>query len=68
MAPLEQDDEVKEGKGLKFFNPKQTINQTTNNISTKRAGNNSKKQKILYLLHQNSKITKKVYDNFIKSL
>ena len=63
MPPPEGDEEkLKEGKRLKIFNSKQ-IN----------AGNNSNKLKneirqILYRLYQHSKITKKVYNNLIRSL
>ena len=54
MPPLEGNEEVKEWKGLK-------------------AEKNSWKSKneirqILYLLYQHNKITKKVYNNLIKSL
>ena len=64
MSSLESDDEkVKEGKRIKKFNSKQTINKTFNIISIKKAGNNSSKLKheisqILYLFCQHNKITK----------
>ena len=58
---------------IKVFNSKQAINQSSNIISTKKSGYNSYKLKneimqILYLLYQHNKITKKVYNNLIKSL
>ena len=64
--PALKDNKVKEGKGLKNFNSRQFINQTSNIIST----NKSRKQfmqikneirQILYLSHQHNKTTKKVY-------
>ena len=58
---------------IKNFNSEQTMKQTFNIISTNKAGNNSYKIKneirqILYLSYQHNKITKKVYNNLIKSL
>ena len=66
MSPLEGDEEVKEGKGLKILTPNKLLAQII-------AGNNSYKIKneirqMLYLLYQHNKITKKVYINIIKSL
>ena len=34
MPPLDDDEEVKEGRGLKMFDSKQIINQTSSIIST----------------------------------
>ena len=53
MPPLQGDEEVKEGKGFKNLDSKQTINQTSNIISTDK----SWKQFIQIKL----KLAKKVY-------
>ena len=65
------DKEVKEGKGFKIVTP-----NNPNKLLTRlpiKAGNNSCKFKkeirqTLYLLYQHNRITKKVYNNLIKSL
>ena len=62
MPPLEGDEEeVKEGKGLKIL------------LAQIKAENNSQKltneiRQILYLLYQHNKITNNVYNNLMKSL
>ena len=58
---------------IKNFNSKQTIDKTSNIISTIKAGNNSYKlkneiKKLLHLLYQHNKISKKADNNLIKSL
>ena len=56
---------------IKNINSKQTNNQTSNNITQTKAGNNSNKLKneirqIRYLLYQHNKITKNVYNSLMK--
>ena len=63
----------KEGKKIKNLISKQTINQTSNIMSTKIAENKSNKLKseirqILFLWYQHNKIAKRVYNNLTKSL
>ena len=66
MPPLEGDDEeVKEGKTLKFLTPNKLLTRLPILLAQIKAGNNSYKLKneirqILYLLYQHYKITKKV--------
>ena len=74
MPPLEGDKkEVKEGKGLKILTPNKLLIRLTILLVQINARNNSYKLKneirqILYLLYQHNKITKKVYNNLVKSL
>ena len=73
MPPLEADEEVKEGIGLKILTPNKLLTRLPILIVQIKAGNNSYKLKneirqILHLLHQHNKITKTVYNNLIKSL
>ena len=73
MPPLEGDKEVKEGKRLKVLTPNRLLTRLPLFLVQIKAGNNSDKLKneirqILYLLHQHNKITKKIYNNLIKSL
>ena len=73
MPALEDDEEVKEGKGLKFFTPNKLLTRLPILLAQTKAGNNSYRLKseirqILHLLHQYNKVTKKVYNNLIKSL
>ena len=72
MPPLE-DEEVKEGKGLKILTLDKFLARLSILLAQIKAGNNSYKlknkiRKILYLFYQHIKITKKVYNNLIKSL
>ena len=72
MPPLE-DEEVKEGKGLKILTPNKFLTRLSILLAQIKAGNNSYKlknkiRKILYLFYHNTKITKKDYNNLIKSL
>ena len=73
MSQLEGDEEVREGKGLKFLTPNKLLTRLPILLTQIKAGNNSYKleheiRQILYLLHRHDKITKKVYNNLIKSL
>ena len=70
---LLEGDEVKQGKRLKIFTLNILLARLTILLAQIKAGNNSYKPKneirqILYLLRQHNKITKKFYNNLIKSL
>ena len=68
MPPLEGDEEeVKEGTGLKISTPNKLLTRLPILLAQIKAGNNSYKSKneirqILYLLYQHNKIIKKVYE------
>ena len=73
MPPLQGDEEVTEGKGLKILIPNKFLTRLPILLAQIKAGNNSYKLKngirqILYLSFQHNKITKEVYKNLIKSL
>ena len=73
MPPLEGDEEVNGGKGLKTLTPDKLLTRLRILLAQIKAGNNSNKLKneirqILYLLYHHNKITKKVYNNLTKSL
>ena len=62
-----------EGEGLKILTPKQMIQRLPIALAQAKAGNNSKKllneiRQIIYSLYQSKEITKKVYNNLMKSL
>ena len=68
MPPLE----VKEEKGLKILTSNKLLSRLPILLAQIKAGNNSWKLKyeisqIMYLLYQHNKITKRVYNNLIKS-
>ena len=73
MPPLEGDEEeVKEGKALKVLTLNKLLTRLPILLAQIKAGNNSYKLKnetiqILYLFYRHNKITKKVYNNLIKS-
>ena len=61
------------GKGLKIFTPKQMFQRLPIAFAQVKAGNNSESllneiRKIVYSLYQSKQITKKVYNNIIKSI
>ena len=61
-----------EGKGLKILTPKQTLQRLPIVLAQVKAGNNSESllneiRQIVYSLYQSKQITKKVYNNIIKS-
>ena len=73
MPPLEGDERVKEGKGLKIITPNKLLTRLPILLALIKAGSNSYKFKnevrqMLYLLYSHNKITRKVYKNLIKSL
>ena len=61
------------GKGLKILTPKQMLQRLPITLAQVKAGNNSGNllneiKQIIYSLHQSKEITKKVYNNLMKSL
>ena len=62
-----------EGTGLKILTPKQMLQKLPIALAQIKAGNNSESllneiRNIVYSLHQSKAITKKVYNNIIKSI
>ena len=62
-----------EGKGLKILSPKQMLQRLPIALAQVKAGNNLESllneiRKIVYTLYQSKQITKKVYNNKIKSI
>ena len=62
-----------EGKGLKILTPNQLLQRLPIAIAHVTTGNNSenllnKIRRIIYSLYQQKEITKKVYNNIIKSM
>ena len=65
--------ETKHGTGLKILNPKQMLQRLPIALVQVKAGNNSENllneiRQIVYSLYQSKEITKKVYNNIIKSI
>ena len=61
------------GKGLKTLTPKQMLQKLPIALAQVKAGNNSESllneiRQIVYSLYQSKQITKKVYNNIIKSI
>ena len=61
------------GKGLKVLTPKQMIQRLPIALAQVKASNNSENllneiRQIVYSLYQSKEITKKVYNNLMKSL
>ena len=61
------------GKGLKILTPKQMLQRLLIALAQVKAGNNSENllneiRQIIYPLYQAKEITKKVYNNLMKSL
>ena len=72
MPPLEVDERVKERKGLKILTPNKLFTRLSILLAQIKARNNSYIIKngirqVLYLLYHYNKITKKVYNNLMKS-
>ena len=62
-----------EGKGLKILMPKQMLQRLPIAFAQVKAGNNLESllneiRQIVYSLHQSEQITKKIYNNIIKSI
>ena len=65
--------ESKQGKGLKILTPKQMIKRLPIALAQISAGNNTESllneiRQIVYSLYRSKEITKKVYNNIIKSI
>ena len=65
--------ESKQGKGLKILTPNQMLQRLSIASAQIKAGNNSESllneiRQIVYSLYQSKEITKKVYNNIIKSI
>ena len=61
------------GTGLKTFSPKQMLQRLPIALAQVKTGNNSESllneiRQIVYSLYQSKQITKKVYNNIIKSI
>ena len=61
------------GKGLKILTPKQMLQRLPISLAQVKAGNNSESvlneiRQIVYSLYQLKQITKKVFNNIIKSI
>ena len=66
-------DSKQEGSGLKILTPKQMLQRLPIALAQIKAGNNSKSllneiRHIVYSFYQAKEITKKVYNNIIKSI
>ena len=64
---------TKHGTGLKIFTPKQMLQRLLIALAPVKAGNNLQNllneiRQIVYSLYQSKEITKKVYNNIIKSI
>ena len=64
---------VTKGTGLKILTPKQMLQRLPIALAQVKAGNNSESllneiRQIVYSLYQSKQITKKVYNNIIKSI
>ena len=73
MPPLENDEEVKEGKGVIVLTLNKLLIRLSILLGKIKAANNSynlknETRQILYILDQHNKIKKKLYSNFIMSL
>ena len=65
--------DVTKGTGLKILTPKQMLQRLPIALAQVKAGNNSENllneiRQIVYSLYQSKEITKKVYNNIIKSI
>ena len=66
-------EEQKEGTGLKILTPKKMHQRLPISLAQVKAGNNSESllneiRQIVYSLYQSKQITKKLYNNLIKSI
>ena len=73
LPPDSDEEEIKEGKRLKILTSNKLLNKLAILLAQITAEDSSCKSKnkirqILYFLYQHKKITKKVYNNLIKSL
>ena len=66
-------DSKQEGTGIKILSPKQMLQRLPISLAQIKAGNNSQSllneiKQIIYSLYQSKEITKKVYNNILKSI
>ena len=66
-------DSKQEGTGIKILTPKQMLQRLPISFAQIKAGNNSQSllneiRQIVYSLYQSKEITKKVYNNILKSV
>ena len=66
-------DSKQKGTGLKILTPKQILQRLPIALAQIKAGNNSQSlfneiRQIVYSLYQSNEITKKVYNNILKSI
>ena len=66
-------DSKQEGTGLKILTPKQMLQRLTISLAQIKADNNSQSllieiRQIIYSLYQSKELTKKVYNNVLKSI
>ena len=66
-------DSKQEGTGLKTLTPKQMLQSLPISLAQIKVGNNSQRllneiRQIVYSLYQSKEITKKVYNNMLKSM
>ena len=69
----EAKNKVTKGTGLKMLTPKQMFQRLPIDLAQAKAGKNSENlldeiRQIVYSLYQSKEITKKVYNNIIKSI
>ena len=73
LKPFRDKKNETKGTGLKILTPKQLLQRLPITLAQVKAGNNSESQlneirQIVYSLYQLKQITKKVYNNIIKSI
>ena len=70
---IKQNKTIQDQTGLKILTPKQMLQRLPIALAQVKAGNNSESllneiRQIVYSLYQSKEITKKVYNNIIKSI
>ena len=73
LTMSETKNKITKGTGLKILTPKQMLQRLPIALAQVKAGNNSESflneiRQIVYSLYQSKEITKKVYNNIIKSI
>ena len=73
LKPFTKQIKIHRNTGLKILKPKQMLQRLPIALAQVKAGNNSKNllneiRQIVYSLYQSKQITKKVYNNIIKSI
>ena len=70
---LDFNKQKQQGQGLKILTPQQTLSILSISLAQLKAGNNSEKLKneirqLLYSLYRSKKLSKKIYENLIKTI